>query len=131
MFGIKSVVLTTTVAHQVLHPVTGSAVGATVTLAGPEHPQRKAFEFAAAREARRMFQKKNRVTLTDPEDDVESNTDKLVACTLGWEGFADDDEKPIAFSAEAARKLYADPDLAWLRMQLIDALHSLEGFIKG
>lgn len=131
MFKLKSIKTATTATYDVLDPQTGQPVGATITLAGPEHPKRKQLDFDLARKARAKFQKQNRITLSDPEDDVDNNTERLVAATLGWAGFADDDGKAIEFSADAALKLYTDPEMAWLRTQVLGAMDSAELFIKG
>lgn len=115
---------------EIKDPSTGASVGATVTLAGPEHPKRKAVEFSRQRKQRASFQKTGKLDLGDPEDDEATNIDTLIACTLGWEGITDDAGKPIAYSESAAATLYATDGQGWLRAQLLAALGERDRFIK-
>lgn len=111
-------------------PVSGASVGATITLAGPEHPARKALEFARQRKARAALQKTGKVQLGDPADDEQDNIEFLAACTLGWSGIADGATE-IEFSPAAALKLYSNEALQWLVVQLTRALGERERFINS
>jgi hypothetical protein len=113
-----------------LHPVTRAPLGATVILAGPEHPIRRQAVFARQRKARAAMQKAGRVVLGDPEDDESEAVVHLAACTLGWNGITRDG-KPVDFTPGAAVQIYGDPRLAWLRDQVQAALDSRDLFITG
>lgn len=115
---------------EIKHPITGAPVGATVTLAGPEHPTRKAIDFAKQRKIRASVQKTGKLELSDPADDELDAIEKLAACTLGWTGITDGG-KEIEFSKAAAMKLYSTEGLGWLRSQLYSAMDERERFIKA
>lgn len=131
MFKLHSVVSVLSLPVAVLHPVTGAEVGASVTLAGPEHPKAKALEFARQRKQRATFNATGKVQLGDPEEDAEESVESLAARTLGWDGLADDDGNPLPYSPEAALALYTDPRNAWLRDQMFEALGKRERFIAA
>ncbi len=40
------------------------------------------------------------------DDSVDDGLELIVACTVGWDNLLDKAGKPVAFSADAARKLY-------------------------
>ena len=87
-----------------------------ITLAGPEHPERKRRLFARQRRLRATMVKTGKLPSSDPEDDDAEAVDELVACTLGWVGSV------LPYSPDAARKLYADSKRRWLRDQVSQAL---------
>ena len=99
MFNIKSISDAQSADVELKDPVSGTALGATITLAGPEHPKRKAIEFARQRKVRAKFQKAGKLEFTDPADDEQDNIELLAACTLGWSGITEDDGKEIVFSS--------------------------------
>lgn len=109
------------------HPVTGSPSASTVTIAGPEHPVRKAIEFSRMRAARKQFEMTGAITVTDPADDEADEADLLARCTLGWSIAAGG--VPLEFSVDAARALYADPRRRWLRDQVKAGLDRISLFI--
>jgi hypothetical protein len=129
MLDLDSITQAQTASVDIVHPLTNQPTGARVTLAGPEHPTRKALKWKRQRQLRAQYQKAGRVVFGDPEEDEAETIEVLAACTLGWEGIADDGQ-PVAFSEAAARELYARPELAWLRAQLAAALEQQEVFIK-
>ena len=131
MFKIGSIEDASSAVVDLKHPVTGAPLGASITLAGPEHPSRKALEFAKQRKLRAAIQKTGRMELLDPQEDELDAVERLVACTLGWDGIADDAGQPIEFSPAAASKLYATEGLTWLRDQIYTALGERERFIKA
>jgi hypothetical protein len=130
MFDINSVSDSQSAEVEIKHPVTGANVGATVTLAGPEHPKRKQIKFARQRAARKALNKTGKVLLSDPEDDEQDNLEDLAACTLGWTGFSEDG-KPMEFTPAAALKLYQQEKSQWLVSQLMNALNERERFIAS
>ncbi|MFZ6755757.1 hypothetical protein ACO0K9_00940 [Undibacterium sp. Ji50W] len=130
-FKINSIKDAQTADVELKHPETGAPLDATVTLMGPEHPSRKALEFARQRELRKGLQKTGKVQFGDPVEDEQDAIDELVAITTGWSGICNDDGSAIAFSAQAARDLYTKEDLGWLRTQLFTAKNERERFIKS
>lgn len=115
--------------YVVKHPETNQPTPIVVTLAGPEHPNRKKIAYAAQRRLRKVLQQTGKLQLADPEEEEGEEVDMLVACTLGWKGISVGG-KPLAFSADAARSLYTDPKRRWLRDQVKAALNEREHFIK-
>lgn len=106
-------------------PVTGAPTAMVVTLAGPEHPDRKRITMAKQRRMRAGLAKTGRLQVGDPEEDAAEEIDLLVACTLGWSGVA------VPFSPAAARALYSDPKRRWLLDQLQAALSERELFTRS
>lgn len=115
--------------YVVKHPETNQPTPIVVTLAGPEHPNRKKIAYAAQRRLRKVLQQTGKLQLADPEEEEGEEVDMLVSCTLGWKGISVGG-KPLAFSVEAARSLYTDPKRRWLRDQVKAALNEREHFIK-
>ena len=104
---------------------TGASTSWVITLAGPEHPERKRRLFARQRRMRALLAKTGKLPTSDPEDDDAEQLDDLVACTLGWEGAA------VPYSPQAARTLYADTKRRWLRDQVSAALDERELFTRS
>lgn len=129
MFNLSEFQDTDSAEITIKHPATGAPTEATVTIAGPEHPKRKAIVFDKQRKMRRQLTKTGKLEFTDPAEEEVEETDLLAACTLGWSGIAVDG-KEIPFSREAAAKLYADASLRWFRAQIKAALDERELFIK-
>jgi hypothetical protein len=102
----------------------GAPTSWVITLAGPEHPDRKRRLHARQRRLRAVLSKTGKLPMSDPEDDEADELDDLVACTLGWEGAA------VAYSPQAVRSLYADSRLGWLRAQVKMALEERERFMR-
>jgi hypothetical protein len=128
MLNINEVTEQTTATIDILHPVTREPLGAQVTLAGPEHPDRKRLQFARQRKARAAYAKRGKLEFDDPEDEQLDEIDYLATCTLGWTGIGENN-KLIEHSKTAAQALYAKPEMRWLRIQLLAALNELENFI--
>lgn len=105
-------------------PETGGSTPLVITLAGPEHPDRKRRFFNRQRRIRTLVSKTGKMPVVDPEEEAAVEVDELVACTLGWRGY------PRPYSAAEARALYSDPELAWLRDQVKAALAERELFIR-
>lgn len=102
----------------------GAPTSWVITLAGPEHADRKRRLFARQRRLRAVLAKTGKLPTSDPEDDEAEALDDLVACTLGWEGGA------VPYSPGRARELYADARLGWLRHQVRQALEERERFMR-
>jgi len=103
----------------------GMSTPMVITLAGPEHPERKRRQFVRQRKFRAEFAKTGRMPVTDPAEDYDEETDELVANTLGWEGAA------VPFTPAAARALYNDPKRQWLRAQVRVALDERDRFTRS
>jgi len=112
------------------HPVTGELLGASFELAGPEHPKRKALEFARQRKMRAALQKAGKMAFDDPEEEAQTITDNLAALTLDWKGVTDKGVD-VPYSAAAAAKLYTTTGLGWLRDQLLRAVNERDRFITS
>jgi len=110
---------------RIKNPVTGAPTGMVVTLAGPEHADRKRLTFTRQRRMRAALAKTGRVPVSDPEEDDADELDMLVACTLGWAGAS------VAFSTAEARRVYSDPKRRWLRDQVAAALQERELFTRA
>lgn len=106
-------------------PTTGAPTPMVVTLAGPEHAERKRLTFARQRRLRAGLAKTGKVPISDPEEDDAEELDTLVTCTLGWTGAS------VAYSAAEARRLYGDPKRRWLRDQVAAALQERELFTRA
>jgi hypothetical protein len=115
---------------EIKDPETGAPLGVFFTMAGPEHPKRKAIEFARQRKIRAALQKTGKIELNDPEDDEQATADTLVACTLGWRGYSNDAGAEVTFTPQAASTLFNDDTKGWLRHQLVTAMNERERFIK-
>jgi len=119
MADLKALAPQPTLRVQLVHPTKGP-LDAWVILAGPAHPATKAY----AREALdRRFKtpdplKVSVLSVDDLDDLADETTLCLVARTLGWEGIEENGE-PIPFTTDAAKRIYSDPDNAWLR-NLVD-----------
>lgn len=103
----------------------GLPTAMSITLAGPEHPERKKRGFVRQRKFRQEFAKLGKMPVSDPADDYDDETDELVANTLGWEGAR------VPYSAQAARALYVDPKRQWLRAQVAAALNERDRFTRS
>ncbi len=111
---------------------------ASLTLLGADSPQAKRQGYhkqAAAQNrlyANAFSGKKNKrgATVT-PDDIAEQEADDLetlVALTVDWHGFEDSNDKPIAFSADAVRSLYASSPM--VREQALDFINSRANFFE-
>jgi len=130
MFDISTITDAQSASIDLKHPVTGALLGATVSLAGPEHPTRKAIDFNKQRKLRAAIQKSGKLELTDPADDELDGIEKLASCTLGWSGITDG-ATVVEFSKAAALKLYSTEGMGWLRAQLLTAMEERERFITA
>lgn len=128
MFDIATIVEHDANTLQLVHPQTGASLDASIELAGPGHPKRKKVEMARQRQLRARVAKRGRFELTDPTEDEEYELDRLVACTLGWQGVCRDGN-PIPCTPEEARALYESA--AWLRRQVLAYLDDALSFLES
>ena len=127
-FNLKSIKTVQTFDYEVKDEQ-GNPTGVVFTLAGPNHPIRKAAQMAANRKLIASARKTWRVELPDPEDAEAQRVKDLTAFTLGWRGYADENGE-VAFTPEAAAALYGDPELLWLSNQIDAALGEQDRFTK-
>ncbi|MFN9087349.1 MAG: hypothetical protein ACK6DP_12370 [Gemmatimonas sp.] len=88
---------------------------ATITLLGADSDAARRYDHQRAAEAQNRlyasaFGKAKKSVVVTPEDiaaQAQYELDKLVALTVGWHGFEDDEGQPLAFTADAVRELYA------------------------
>lgn len=128
MFDVGSIKETDDSILHLEHPETGAPIGAWIALAGANHPKRKACEFNRSRTLRQKIAKKGRFEMTDPQDDADYEVDRLVACTLGWGGFARDG-KAIECTPGEVRALYESA--AWIRVQANAYLGDAANFLQS
>ena len=128
MFDITSIKELESATLKLVHPETGALLGAEITLAGANHPRRKACEFNRNRTLRAKIAKKGRLELTDPQDDADYDIDHLVACTLGWTGIARDG-KQIDCNPAETRIIYEAT--AWIRDQANAFLGDSANFLQS
>lgn len=112
-----------------VNPKTLAPTTSSVTLASKDHMARKRIDMARTRKLRTAFNQSGKLPVTDPVDDIDEETDYLVASTLGWN--LTQSGKPLEFSPEAARKVYTDPKKQWIRSQVLAALNKSELFIAN
>jgi hypothetical protein len=118
----------TSAEYTIRHPKTGAPTAAKLLLAGPEHEVRRQAVFGRMRARQLELERAGRISLPDPEADEADRTALVAVCTLGWTGL-EEGGKPLVFTVDAARKLYADPKKRWLRDQALQALDQRELFI--
>lgn len=112
-----------------LNPSIQAPTTSTITLASREHQSRKQIDMARTRKLRSAFNQTGKMPVSDPVDDIADETDYLVASTLGWN--LTQGGMQLAFSADAARKLYSDPKKQWVRAQVLAAINKTELFISS
>ena len=126
---IKALEQQDTAEHVLLTP-SGDRTDVVFILAGPTHAIRLALEKRNTARGLREFNKKGRAQLPEDADElIEQQVDRLVAYTLGWTNL-EMEGAAYAFTAENARKLYANNRYGWLRDQIDEALRTAENFIK-
>ena len=130
MANLRSFRQAETARVEIKDPADGAPLGIFFELAGPTHPERKRIAFALARKTLRHYEKKGKFDMPDPEEAEETKAENLAAYTLGWEGWTDEQGRPVPFSRDEALKLYRDPGMAWLVQQIEAAVGDLELFIR-
>lgn len=115
--------------YELLHPVTQAPTGAFITLAGPEHPQRKRIAMDLMRRLRATAARAKQA-MPDPEEDARESVKLLAKVTLGWRGIRKNGAD-VPFSEAEAAELYADPKRQWVVKQLLTAMNDQDLFIKA
>lgn len=112
------------ISHTITHPITGVATPASITLAGPTHPIRKAAMFSRMR----ALLNEGAAERINPEEQDDDETAFVASCTLGWSNITVDGvARPFAIGA--AEALYADVRFRWLRDQMREVLRQRDLFI--
>ena len=128
-FNVSSYETVTQADLRIKDPVTDAPTAAVFVLAGPEHSLRKRIRWDRERRMRLAIQKTGRMKIDDPEEAEAFSIDEMVSATLGWSGLVLAGA-PVAFSPDAARQIYNDSKLAWLRDQVRTGLDERELFIR-
>lgn len=133
--GIEAIEDLAEAEFELLQPITEQGTGLFLTLAGPEHPDRKKISMSIQRAARAALAKKMAATgraepdFKDPEEDAAEQLENLIRATLGWRR---KDGKPCTpFSQQAVRDLYSNPKYQWVTRQVMRRMYDLELFIKA
>lgn len=108
---------------EILHPVTGEATGAFITLASPDHPARRRAVADASRRLRAAGEQQDMDLLE------ELTTESVIGSVLGWRGIRVDGAE-VEHTASAARDLLERPELKWLVRQITGQLGRQENFIS-
>ena len=101
-----------------------------VTLAGPEHPKRKAFVFAKQRRLRQQLAKTGKVEFQDPAEDEQDEVELLATCVLGWRGVLWKGQ-PVECTKANVQAYLGNPKLAWFRRAVKTAFDDNEAFIAA
>lgn len=108
-------------------PRTKEPTSTYIELASPEHESRKRIDLTRTRKLRAEFAATGKMPSSDPLEDIEDETDYLVASVLSWNvtrGGA-----PVECSAGNVRALLTDPKKQWVRAQVRAGIHKTELFI--
>jgi hypothetical protein len=101
-----------------------------VTMAGPEHPKRKAFLFAKQRRMRQQLAKTGKVEFQDPAEDETDELELLTACVLSWRGVVLNG-KALECTKANVMAVLGDPKRAWFRRAVKAAFDDNEAFIAA
>lgn len=109
-------------------PKTKEPTSTYIELASPEHESRKRIDLARTRKLRAEFSATGKMPSSDPLEDIEDETDYLVASSLSWNVARGG--VPVEFTAANVRALYTDPKKQWVRGQVRIGVNKTELFIK-
>ena len=110
-----------------VNPRTKEPTSTYIELASPEHESRKRIDLARTRRLRAEFAANGKLESTDPLDDIEDETDYLVASIVGWNvtrGGA-----PLECTPANVRAMLTDPKKQWFRAQVRAGINKTELFI--
>jgi len=110
-----------------LNPKTKEKTNTFIELASPEHESRKRIDLARTRRLRAEFAANGKLESRDPLEDIEEETDYLVAACLGWNVVRGG--LPVDFNAANVRELLTDPKKQWVRAQVSAGISKTELFI--
>ena len=109
---------------QILHPVTGEGLGITITIAGPAHPAKVAYERTAL-DTRYKSKKVVDVPYLMAEAEGE-----LVARTLAWTNVELNGET-LDCTPDNVAKVYGNPGFFWLKNQVASVSGDMQGFFQN
>jgi len=110
-----------------VNPKTKEPTSTYIELASPEHESRKRIDLARTRKLRAEFAATGKMPSSDPLEDMEDETDYLVASVLGWNVARAG--HPVECTPANVRALLTDPTKQWLRGQVRAGIHKTELFI--
>ncbi|QOY96329.1 hypothetical protein IM543_11205 [Massilia sp. UMI-21] len=110
-----------------VNPVTKEKTSTFMELASPEHEARKRIDLARTRRLRAEFAANGKLESRDPLEDIEDETDYLVASVLSWN--VTRGGQSVECTAANVRALLADPKKQWVRAQVREGVHKTELFI--
>lgn len=110
-------------------PKTKAKTSTYIELASPEHESRKRIDLARTRRLRAEFAANGKLESRDPLEDIEDETDYLVASCLSWN--VSRGGQPVEFNAANVRALLTDSKKQWIRAQVRDGVHKTELFIAS
>ena len=123
---------------EVLNPATGSKIGWSITFAGPGHAKTEAWSNEKAREALHRARqieaaqvngKKFKPEERTVDEERRESVRWVVSRILDWTPVKlAAGEEAIAFSEDAAVKLFMNPKLAWVYNQCLEFLNSDQSF---
>lgn len=132
--GIGDIADLFTAEFEVLNPRTGEGIGLFLTIAGPEHPSRKAQVKKTVLEARADVTRRmtSRVPVAprfkDPDEEELEARRELAAATMGWRSTK---VQLPPFTQEGIAALYMDPSKQWLVKQVMEKVDDQKLFIKA
>lgn len=110
-----------------VNPKTKEPTSTYIELASPEHESRKRIDLTRTRKLRAEFAATGKMPSTDPLEDMEDETEYLVASVLGWNVARAG--QPVECTPANVRALLTDPTKQWLRGQVRAGIHKTELFI--
>lgn len=108
-------------------PRTKEPTATYIELASPEHDARKRIDLARTRRLRAEFAANGKLESRDPLEDIEDETDYLVASVLSWN--VTRGGQPVECTPANVRQLLTDPKKQWVRAQVREGVHKSELFI--
>lgn len=115
---------------ELIHPTSGVPLGLWILVLGADSDayQEQLREFR--RRATERLKRNQQVKLSDEEAEEQSR-EVLVATTRGWSENMKLDGALLPFSAENARRLYADKRFPWIPEQIYRSQHDRANFLPG
>ncbi len=110
-----------------VNPKTKEKTNTFIELASPEHESRKRIDLARTRRLRAEFAANGKLETRDPLEDIEEETDYLVASCVGWN--VTRARQPVDFNEANVRALLTDPKKQWVRAQVSAGISKTELFI--
>ena len=111
----------------VTDPKTGAPTTSVITLGSPEHESRKRIDLARTRKLRAEYASTGKMPQSDPLEDIEDETEYLVASVVSWN--LTQAGQPVPVDANTVRRLLTDPKKKWLRTQVLAGVNKSELFI--